>query len=57
VRMRPGLSARVIVQREAVDDALMIPRAALSKVKNAKIGECNDLECIVVSGLKEGESL
>ncbi|HEY6892646.1 MAG TPA: HlyD family efflux transporter periplasmic adaptor subunit, partial [Rhodanobacteraceae bacterium] len=56
-RMRPGLSARVVVRRETIDDALLIPRAALSKAKNAKIGDCNDLECVVVSGLKEGESL
>lgn len=56
-RMRPGLSARVIVQRDAIDNALLIPRSALTKVKNARIGDCNDLECIVVSGLKEGERL
>ena len=59
-RMRPGLSARVIIRRGAVDDALLIPRAAVdsaSKKKGVRIGDCNDLDCVVLAGLKEGESL
>jgi len=59
-RMRPGLSARVIVRRDAVDDALLVPRAALeslAKKKDVRIGECNDLDCVVLAGLKEGERL
>ncbi len=59
-RMRPGLSARVIVRREAVDNALLIPRAALdsaAKKKDVRIGECNEFDCVVLAGLKEGESV
>ena len=57
-RMRPGLSARVIIRRQAVESALLIPRSELAKLKqDVRIGDCNDLECIVLSGLKEGDSL
>jgi multidrug resistance efflux pump len=60
VRMRPGLSARVIIRRQAIDDALLIPRAALdsaAKKKDVRIGDCNEFDCVVLGGLKEGESL
>ena len=56
-RMRPGLSARVIVQREAIENALLIPRGAISKKSGVRIGDCNELDCVVLSGLKEGERL
>lgn len=57
-RMRPGLSARVIVRRETVENALLVPRAAISKLKkDVRLGDCNDVDCVVVAGLKEGESL
>ena len=59
-RMRPGLSARVIIRRGAVDDALLIPRAAVdsaAKKKDVRIGDCNDFDCVVLAGLREGESL
>jgi multidrug resistance efflux pump len=57
-RMRPGLSARVIIRRQAIDNALLVPRSELAKLKHdVRIGDCNDLDCIVLSGLKEGESL
>lgn len=69
-RMRPGLSARVIVHREAQPGALLAPRAAIDfsgaepKVRLAdgedspvKLGSCNAQECIVVSGLEEGQRL
>ena len=57
-RMRPGLSARVIIRRQAVESALLIPRSELAKLKqDVRIGDCNDLDCIVLSGLKEGDSL
>ena len=55
--MRPGLSARVIVQREAIENALLIPRGAISKKSGVRIGDCNELDCVVLSGLKEGERL
>ncbi len=65
-RMRPGLSARVIIRRDAIRDALLVPRAAIDfskpqpsvkSQKSVRIGDCNDADCIVLSGLKEGESL
>lgn len=69
-RMRPGLSARVIVRREAVPNALLVPRAALDlsgktpKVRTGsgreievKLGSCNAQECIVTGGIEEGETL
>ena len=69
-RMRPGLSARVVVRRESVPNALLVPRVALelsggkTRAKLAggdavevKLGSCNAQECIVTSGLKEGERL
>jgi multidrug efflux pump subunit AcrA (membrane-fusion protein) len=69
-RMRPGLSARVIVHAVGNPDALLVPRAALDfsaasprahlaggKVVPVTLGPCNAQECIVKSGLKEGERL
>jgi len=57
-RMRPGLSARVTVRRAAQSNVLLAPRnaPALSR-QGVKLGECNDFECVVLSGLKEGESI
>ena len=68
-RMRPGLSARVNVRREARQSALLAPRAALDfsgrtprarvgdGMKEVKLGPCNALDCVVVSGLEEGTRL
>lgn len=69
-RMRPGLSARVIVRREALSNALLVPRSALefsagksrARLENGeavevKLGSCNAQDCVVASGLKEGEKL
>ncbi|HUP63328.1 MAG TPA: HlyD family efflux transporter periplasmic adaptor subunit [Thermoanaerobaculia bacterium] len=69
-RMRPGLSARVVVHREAKPSALLAPRAAIDtsgkttrarlangKSIDVKLGSCNAQECIVVDGLEEGERL
>lgn len=69
-RMRPGLSARVLVRREAQQSALLAPRAALDlsgkapraklangELRDVKLGSCNALECVVTSGLKEGDPL
>src|SRR5437773_2560907 len=67
-RMRPGLSARVIVHAVGNPDALLVPRAALDfssamarahlaggKVVPVTLGPCNAQECIVKSGLREGD--
>lgn len=69
-RMRPGLSSRVIVHAVSQRNALMIPRAALDfgsakprarlasgKLIDIILGACNAQECIVKSGLNEGETL
>ncbi|MEK6373934.1 MAG: HlyD family efflux transporter periplasmic adaptor subunit [Acidobacteriota bacterium] len=69
-RMRPGLSARVVVHALGNPDALLVPRAALDfssqqprarlaggKLVNVDLGPCNAQECIVKSGLKEGDAL
>lgn len=69
-RMRPGLTARVVVRRESRPSALLAPRAALDFSgdkplarlerggnRPVVIGSCNVLECVVVSGLSEGERL
>ncbi|HYK04249.1 MAG TPA: HlyD family efflux transporter periplasmic adaptor subunit [Thermoanaerobaculia bacterium] len=69
-RMRPGLSARVAVHREANKAALLVPRAGLElagkaprarlhdgSMRDVKLGPCNALDCVVVSGLAEGDTL
>ena len=60
-RMRPGLSARVIIRRAAIENALLIPRSSVDSISRKKrevrIGDCNELDCVVLSGLREGESL
>jgi HlyD family secretion protein len=69
-RMRPGLSARVVVRREAKDGVLLAPRAALDftgksprarlaagGTKDVKLGSCNAQECVVTGGLEENERL
>lgn len=69
-RMRPGLSARVIIHRETKNEALVAPRAALDlagdkpravladgSTVDVTLGSCNAQECIVMSGLEEGQKL
>ena len=69
-RMRPGLSSRVIVHAMLQRDALLVPRAALDfasakprvhlatgKSVDIILGACNAQECVVKSGLSEGETL
>ncbi len=69
-RMRPALSARVIVNTGTVANALIAPRAALdvtSKQPRARLaggrtvdvslGACNAQECVVTKGLEEGQRL
>jgi HlyD family secretion protein len=66
--MRPGLSVRVEVVRGAWEDALVVPRGAVRFGKDGPVvrragGElarvalatCTPLECVVESGLEEGE--
>jgi len=69
-RMRPGLSARVIVRREAKHDVLLAPRTALDfsrktprahldgdKYADVTLGSCNAHDCVVVAGLNAGDRL
>ena len=69
-RMRPGLSARVVVRRETQPGQLLAPRAALdlsaseplavlSSGRRVKVslGSCNAQECVVKGGLEEGQRL
>jgi len=68
-RMRPGLSARVIVRTAAQQAAMLASRTALelgAKPKahlasgrsvDLKVGPCNAQECVVLDGLHEGDLL
>lgn len=68
-RMRPGLSARVVVQREVRPSQLLAPRAAVDfaaktprvrlesgEMKDVQVGACNAQDC-VVAGVDEGTRL
>jgi HlyD family secretion protein len=70
VRMRPGLSSRVIIHAMAQQNALIVPRASVDfsgakprvhlasgKVVDVVLGACNAQECVVKNGLNEGETL
>jgi multidrug efflux pump subunit AcrA (membrane-fusion protein) len=69
-RMRPGLSARVLIHRASQPGRLIAPRtaldlssaeptAALASGKRVKVrlGPCNAQECVVLGGLDEGQRL
>jgi len=69
-RMRPGLSARIVVRRSSQAQALLAPRAAIDfsgktprarlasgGTKDVKLGACNAQDCVVTSGLEDGERL
>jgi hypothetical protein len=68
--MRPGLSARVIVDRGKNAQTLLAPRAAIDfsgakpvarlsggETKEVKLGPCNAQDCVVVEGLELGQKL
>jgi HlyD family secretion protein len=69
-RMRPGLSARVVVFGERLRDVLLIPRTALDFSKTpartqlsqggtapVRLGPCNSMVCVLEDGLPEGARL
>ena len=69
-RMRPGLSARVIVDRGKNAQSLLAPRAAIDfssgkprarlaggETKDVKLGPCNAQDCVVLEGLEAGQQL
>jgi multidrug resistance efflux pump len=69
-RMRPGMSVRVEVQPPAQGSALLAPRAGLDLgakpprarlagggTAEVKLGPCSALDCVILSGLREGMEL
>ncbi len=69
-RMRPGLSARVVVHAVKQENALLVPRASIDfaggkprvrlgsgNVTEVVLSACNAQECVVKSGLNEGATL
>jgi len=69
-RMRPGLSARVVVHRGEQKGVLLAPRAAIDfsgkaprlhlaggETKEIKLGDCNAQDCVVLSGADENVRL
>lgn len=69
-RMRPGMSVRVEVETERLVGALLAPRAGLDlssdpprarlaegREAEVALGPCSALECVVESGLSEGDLL
>jgi HlyD family secretion protein len=69
-RLRPGMSVKVEVGTGAEKGVLLAPRAALSldgrtvralladgEEREVRLGPCGALECVVRSGLSEGERL
>jgi len=69
-RMRPGMSVKVQIEKPPVPGALLAPRAALDLSaqppkavladgtrREVQLGACNGLDCVVESGLEEGERL
>jgi multidrug efflux pump subunit AcrA (membrane-fusion protein) len=69
-KMRPGMSVRVEVETGRAADALLAPRAGLDLESDpprarlagggeaeVALGPCNALECVVESGLSEGDRL
>jgi HlyD family secretion protein len=69
-RMRPGLSARVVVRRDTQPSVLLAPRAAIDfsgksprvrtergEWKDVQLGACNAQDCVVKGGLEEGAAL
>ncbi|HEU4886759.1 MAG TPA: HlyD family efflux transporter periplasmic adaptor subunit [Thermoanaerobaculia bacterium] len=69
-RMRPGLSARVVVRRADTAQMVLAPRAAIDfsggnprarlaggEAKEVKLGPCNAQDCVIVDGLEVGQKL
>ncbi len=69
-RMRPGMSVRVEVETKRLDGVLLVPRAGLDlssdpprarlaggREVEVALGPCSALECVVESGLSEGDLL
>ena len=70
LRMRPGMSVKVVVEGEPVRDALLVPREALDLSgegalaalgegdwAEVSLGSCDARQCVVLEGLEEGTTL
>ncbi len=68
--MRPGMSVKVEVEAERVENAIVAPRAGLDlsgdrplarlaggATRAVRVGPCGGLECVIEAGLAEGERL
>lgn len=55
-RMRPGMSVKIALPRPSVKAALLVPRGAVL-AKDVKLGACDAQNCVVESGLREGETV
>ncbi len=69
-KMRSGMSVKVEVQTERLENVLLAPRAALDfsgakplamlfneRSVEVKAGPCNSIECVVTEGLRENQRL
>lgn len=68
-RMRPGMSVKLEIASEVHRDVLLVPRRALTWVEGkphavrangsveVELGACDLAECVVLSGLDEGDAL
>ena len=70
VRMRPGMSVKLVVEGELIQNALLVPREALvfsseltkaaeatGELVEVEVGPCNARFCVVRDGLDEGSKL
>jgi HlyD family secretion protein len=68
--MRPGMSVKVEIDAPPLADVLMVPRTSLDwsrdepqvglaggRIVPVQLGPCNAFQCVVESGLEEGERL
>jgi len=53
-RMRPGMSVKIVLPHASAKAALLVPRGAVLG-KDVKLGACDAQNCVVESGLREGE--
>ena len=55
-RMRPGMSVKIALPRPSAKAALLVPRGAVL-AKDVRLGACDAQNCVVESGLQEGETV
>lgn len=68
--MRPGMSVKLVIANEPLEDVLLVPRTALDwtagdpraatvggSLVTVDLGPCNAFQCVVEAGLEEGDEL